>query len=75
MADRSGAGRQIRMLGFGMTDRPAAPVGALTTPERDLIRRALGLHFSPYPSVPDGLFLRLWRGGPLTGQPKLPPAA
>jgi hypothetical protein len=47
----------------------------LTTPERDFIRRALGLHFSRYPSVVDSLFLHLWRGGPLTGQPKLPPAA
>jgi hypothetical protein len=62
------------MLGFGMTDRPAAPVGALTTPERDLIRRALGLQFRRYPPVADGLVLRLSRGGPLAGQPKLPPA-
>jgi hypothetical protein len=31
-------------------------------------------HFGQYPELADGLFLRTWRGGPLKGQPKIPPA-
>src|SRR3982074_2222492 len=42
--------------------------------ERDLIRRAMGLHFSQYPSLADGIFLRTWRGGPQKNQPKVPAA-
>jgi hypothetical protein len=47
---------------------------AFTAPERDIIRRELGQHFGSFPSVAEGMFLRVWRGGPLAGKPKLPPA-
>lgn len=57
-----------------MTNPPARPSCPFTAPERELIRRELGLHFSQLPSVADGLFLRTWRGGPQAGQPKVPPA-
>jgi hypothetical protein len=53
-------------------DRP--PPAPFTAPERDLIRREMGMHFGQYPSLADGLFLRTWRGGPHKGEPKLPPA-
>jgi hypothetical protein len=45
-----------------------------TAPERDLIRRELGLRFTTYPSIANGILLRTWRAGPQAGQPKLPPA-
>ena len=41
--------------------------------EREYIRRELDLVFGTLPSVSDGFQLRTWRGGPLAGQPKLPP--
>ena len=56
-----------------MTKPPARPPLPFTAPERELIRRELGVHFSQLPSVADGLFLRTWRGGPQAGQPKVPP--
>ena len=56
-----------------MTKPPARPPLPVTAPERELIRRELGMHFSQLPSVADGLFLRTWRGGPQAGQPKVPP--
>ena len=52
-------------------DRPPSP---FTAPERELIRREMGLHFGQYPSLADGLFLRSWRGGPNRGELKVPPA-
>jgi hypothetical protein len=57
-----------------MSSRPEKLACPFTTPERELIRRELGVHFSSFPSVKDGLFLRTWRGGPHRGEPKLPPA-
>ena len=54
-------------------DRLPSP-SPFTAPERELIRRELGLHFGQYPSLADGLFLRSWRGGPQKGEPKIPPA-
>jgi hypothetical protein len=45
-----------------------------TAKEREYIRRELDLFFGTLPSVADGFQLRTWRGGPLAGQPKLPPA-
>src|SRR4051812_9309738 len=55
--------------------RPAPPsLLVFTAPERDLLRRALCMQFSQYPSAADGILLRTWRGGPAAGQPKLPPA-
>ena len=56
-----------------MTKPPARPPLPFTAPERELIRRELGVHFSQLPSVADGLFLRTWRGGQQAGQPKVPP--
>jgi hypothetical protein len=57
-----------------MVMHPPSSVDAFTAPERDIIRRELGQHFSSYPSAAEGMFLRIWRSGPLTGEPKLPPA-
>jgi len=47
----------------------------LTSGEREYIRRELDAFFGTLPSVAEGFQLRTWRGGPLKGQPKLPPAA
>lgn len=67
---------------------PALPVGCImpgmtagispsdcpfTAPERDYIRRGLDIFFSTLPRVADGFQLRIWRGGPMAGQPKIPP--
>ena len=57
----------------GRADRPPSP-SLFTAPERELIRREMGLHFGQYPSLAEGLFLRSWRGGPNKGAPKIPPA-
>jgi hypothetical protein len=46
----------------------------LTTVERDLIRRELGVRFGSPPRLAEGIFLRVWRSGPLAGQPKIPAA-
>ena len=50
-------------------------VAGFTTGERDYIRRELDMFFSTNPSVADEFQLKIWRGGPLAGQPKLSPAA
>jgi hypothetical protein len=57
-----------------MSDGPV-PAMAFTAAERDYIRRELDMFFSTFPTVAEGFQLRVWRGGPLAGQPKLPPAA
>src|SRR5215210_4920932 len=57
-----------------MSGRANHPPCPFTAPERDLIRREMGMRFGQYPSLADGLFLRTWRGGPNKGEPKLPPA-
>ena len=41
--------------------------------EREYIRRELDMFFGTLPSVAEGFQLRTWRGGPLAGQPKVPP--
>jgi hypothetical protein len=46
----------------------------LTAAERDLIRRELGVRFGSPPRLAEGIFLRVWRSGPLAGQPKVPAA-
>ena len=56
-----------------MTSPSARLPCPFTTPERDLIRRELGMRFSQFPSAAGGLFLRTWRGGPQAGQLKVPP--
>ena len=49
--------------------------GGFTAGERDYIRRELDMFFSTLPRVADGFQLETWRGGPLAGQPKVPPPA
>ena len=48
---------------------------ALTPGEREYIRRELDQFFGTLPTAAEGFQLRIWRGGPQKGQPKLPPAA
>ncbi len=43
--------------------------------EREYIRRELDMFFSTFPSVADGFQLKMWRGGPQAGKPKVPPVA
>ena len=62
------------MVDYSMNLNSPSPAADFTAPERDLIRREFGQHFSSYPSLADGIFLRTWHGGPHAGQPKLPPA-
>jgi hypothetical protein len=57
-----------------MHSRLERPPSQFTAPERYLIRRELGVRFTTYPSIADGILLRTWRAGPQAGQPKLPPA-
>jgi hypothetical protein len=50
-------------------------LAGFTAGERDYIRRELDQFFSTLPSVAEGFLLKIWRGGPEAGKPKLPPAA
>ena len=54
---------------------PIANAAAFTPGERDYIRRELDMFFSTLPSVAEGFYLQTWRGGPQSGQPKVPLAA
>jgi hypothetical protein len=45
-----------------------------TAPERDYIRAAMGMHFSHYPTLAEGMYLHSWHSGPLQGQARLPKA-
>ncbi|RYF24007.1 MAG: hypothetical protein EOO77_01055 [Oxalobacteraceae bacterium] len=47
---------------------------SFTPAERDFIRREFCTHFSSYPTLADGIFLRTWRAGPQKGQLKIPKA-
>jgi len=47
---------------------------SFTPAERDFIRREFCMHFSSYPALADGIFLRTWRAGPQKGQSKIPKA-
>jgi len=58
-----------------MTTSDSPSSAALTSGEREYIRRELDRFFSTLPSVAEGFALRIWRGGARKGQPKLPPAA
>jgi hypothetical protein len=42
--------------------------------ERDLLRREFCVRFGSPPRLADGIHLRVWRTGPLAGQPKVPAA-
>jgi hypothetical protein len=59
-----------------MTHAPVPVVlsEVLTTAERDLLRRELCVRFGSPPRLADGIHLRVWRTGPLAGQPKVPAA-
>jgi hypothetical protein len=57
-----------------MSDAPEA-ASTFTPGERDYIRRELDMFFSTLPSVAEGFQLKVWRGGPQAGQPKVPPVA
>jgi hypothetical protein len=60
----------------GMTHAPvpASPSELLTAAERDLLRREFCVRFGSPPRLADGIHLRVWRSGPLAGQPKVPAA-
>jgi hypothetical protein len=58
-----------------MTKTQSALISGFTPGERAYIRNELDLFFSTLPSVAEGFQLRLWRGGPEAGQPKLSPVA
>src|ERR1700686_3321496 len=51
------------------------PVTGFPRGERDYIRRELDMFFSTLPTVAEGFPLKIWRGGPEAGKPKLPPVA
>jgi hypothetical protein len=53
---------------------PAGPSEVLTAAERDLLRREFCVRFGSPPRLADGIHLRVWRSGPLAGQPKVPAA-
>ena len=42
--------------------------------ERSLLRHEFLVRFGQAPRLADGIWLRVWRGGPQAGQPKIPPA-
>lgn len=50
-------------------------MAGFTPAERAYIRGELDMFFSTLPSVAEGFQLKTWRGGPLAGQPKVPPVA
>ena len=58
-----------------MTTSKSALIAGFTSSEREYIRRELDQFFSTLPTVADGFSLKIWRGGPQKGEPKLPPAA
>jgi hypothetical protein len=58
-----------------MTKMQTAPDGAFTPGEREYIRRELDMFFSTLPTVAEGFQLKIWRGGPDAGKPKLSPIA
>ena len=58
-----------------MTTAATTSITGLTASEREYIRRELDQFFGTLPTVAEGFQLRIWRGGPQKGQPKLPPPA
>jgi 2-hydroxychromene-2-carboxylate isomerase len=59
----------------GMVKTQQQMIAGFTAGEREYIRRELDRFFSTLPTVADGFQLRVWRGGPQAGEPKLPPSA
>ena len=71
----SGASRSPVRAGLCQTaEMTSLDTSPFTPAERDFIRREFCKHFSSYPALADGIFLRTWRAGPQTGQPKIPKA-
>src|ERR1700733_11902742 len=58
-----------------MSETQPGQIAGFSAGERDYIRRELDMFFSSFPTVAEGFLLKTWRGGPQTGQPKIPPAA
>jgi hypothetical protein len=58
-----------------MSKMQTAPLAGFTPGERDYIRRELDMFFSTLPTVAEGFQLKIWRGGPEAGKPKIPPSA
>jgi hypothetical protein len=58
-----------------MVTSPTIPTAGFSAAEREYIRRELDVFFTTLPTAADGFQLRIWKGGPRKGAPKLPPAA
>ncbi len=58
-----------------MSKTPNQVIAGFTTGERNYIRGELDMVFSTLPSVAEGFQLKIWRGGPDAGKPKLSPVA
>lgn len=58
-----------------MSKTPDREIAGFTTGERNFIRGQLDMVFSTLPSVAEGFQLKIWRGGPDAGKPKLSPVA
>ena len=50
------------------------PPSPFDTAERNLLRLEFLPRFGQVPAVTDGIWLRVWRGGPQAGQPRIPAA-
>lgn len=50
------------------------PPSPFSTAERNLLRHEFLPRFGQAPSLPDGIWLKVWRGGPQAGEPKVPAA-
>ena len=50
------------------------PPSPFSAAERSLLRHEFLVRFGQAPRLADGIWLRVWRGGPQAGQPKIPPA-
>ena len=56
-----------------MTETQTAPSIGFTPSERAYIRSELDIFFSTLPTVAEGFPLKIWRGGPDRGKPKISP--
>ncbi len=50
------------------------PPSPFSAAERSLLRHEFLVRFGQAPRLADGIWLRVWRGGPQAGQPKIPAA-
>jgi hypothetical protein len=58
-----------------MLTSPTTAASEFSPAEREYVRRELDVFFSTLPTVAEGFPLRVWKGGPRKGVPKLAPAA